>query len=378
MTGLLSLTVQANSGTWQSPGFYQFTADTTGKYEIVVEGAAGGYDEAIRGATYTDYSGVVHDYAYGLGYIGHGGRIAGYYNMTAGQTVYITVGGQGGQNRGGYNGGGAGANGSWGGGGASCVYNTQRGGGQLQAYKDYVNEIVAVAGGGGGLGTGWRNTTNATFLTGSGFSYGDQGQAITYNGPDNFAQKNNMAVPGSTNTQGYAFGLGQTCRGIYNMGYGGGGGSGMMGGYAGVDGRGGYFNSTGDVRQYTGQANSSFWLGDPQPKSGYEFLHWIKTDNTGNTSIVPRGGRNVQYDWQTTTYKAVWKAPLTLTADNVGSGMIQLYVNEPDDFNKYYRIKKQTDNVNWSYISDTSSWIQNNSGSGNIYSTQQQQCVPGN
>ena len=49
--------------------------------------------------------------------------------MTAGQTVYITVGGQGGKNSGGYNGGGAGANGSWGGGGASCVYNTSRGGG---------------------------------------------------------------------------------------------------------------------------------------------------------------------------------------------------------------------------------------------------------
>ena len=80
----MSLAVQANSGTWQSPGVYQFTADTTGKYEVIVEGAAGGYDEAIRKATYTDNLGKVHDYAYNLAYLGHGGRIAGYYNMTAG------------------------------------------------------------------------------------------------------------------------------------------------------------------------------------------------------------------------------------------------------------------------------------------------------
>lgn len=426
LTSLLSLAVQANSGTWQSPGVYQFTADATGKYEVIVEGAAGGYDEAIRTATYTDNLGKVHDYAYNLGYLGHGGRIAGYYNMTEGQTVYIAVGGQGGKNSGGYNGGGAGANNSWGGGGASCVYTAKRGDGQLQNYAEYKNEIVAVAGGGGGMGTGWKNTTNATFLCGSGYSYGDQGQAITYNGEADFSDRGNLATPGSTNTQGYAFGKGQACRGIYNMGYGGGGGSGMMGGYAGVDGRGGgaagagyygklystfgsaiqsleyngkvsikyvgavqqtiiidpnnggQFNGVSQVKQYQGQANQNFWLGDPQPKSGYEFLYWIKTTNTGVQSTVAKGGRNVQYDWQTTTYKAVWKAPLTLTATNVGTGMVQLYLNEPDDFNKYYRIKKQTDNRNWSYISDTSSWIENKSGSGNISSTQQQQCVPGN
>ena len=276
------------------------------------------------------------------------------------------------------------------------------------------------------MGTGWRNTTNATFLTGSGFSYGDQGQAITYNGPDNFSSQNNMAVPHSTNSQGYAFGQGQTCRGIYNMGYGGGGGSGMYGGYAGVDGRGGgaagagyygktygwfgggtqsleydgrveikyvgavqqaividpnnggQFNGVSEVKQYTGQANSDFWLGDPQPKSGYEFLYWIKTTNTGAKSTIAKGGRTVQYDWQTTTYKAVWKAPLTLTADNVGTGMVQLYINEPDEFNKYYRIKKQTDNANWQYINDTSSWISDTNKSGNVNSNTSQNMIAGN
>lgn len=117
-----------------------FTASQTGKYKVTLNGAAGGWPADMD------------DYHKTYNYIGRGGEIVGYINLRAGDTLYVTVGGQGGKNTGGYNGGGSGVNGSYGGGGATAVYTSLIGDGQTTNYENSTEKIVAVAGGGGGVG----------------------------------------------------------------------------------------------------------------------------------------------------------------------------------------------------------------------------------
>lgn len=152
---------------------------------------------------------------------GYGGYTSGYKWITAGTTLYIAVGGQGqhgssGRNsRGGWNGGGSGSKdgeddeGAGGGGGATHVaIGTNRG--VLANYASYRNEIIAVAGGGGG-----REYDYA-----SGYGGGEQG------GEDS---RGNIA----TQTSGYAFGKGGNGSGSGDDSDGvAGGGGGWYGGYA--------------------------------------------------------------------------------------------------------------------------------------------------
>ena len=99
-------------------------------------GAQGGNGQ---GYAYTFYSPVVYDVLGGNG--GNGNRVQATLTVTPGETLYVYVGGQGGQTSGGYNGGGNTGNTGGGGGGASDV---------RQAGSGLGNRVVIAGGGGGG------------------------------------------------------------------------------------------------------------------------------------------------------------------------------------------------------------------------------------
>lgn len=134
---------------------------------------------------------------------GNGGYSVGYKELTAGETIYIVVGGQGGTSisatggTGGYNGGGVGGNtyATWfstaagGGGGATHIAKAD---GLLKTFNANRSAVLIVAGGGGGGGSD-RLTAGA----GGGTS---GGSATAYDG---------AVIQGGTQTEGYAFGEGQ-------------------------------------------------------------------------------------------------------------------------------------------------------------------------
>ena len=187
-----------------------WTAPHTGTYTLQVYGAQGG-----------------SNYVAG----GQGGYAGGdLTNWTAGGSLYVCVGGQGGADRsnrgnafdGGYNGGGSTAGaydwGGGGGGGATHIATTSRGSGLLADYTSNRSEVLIVAGGGGG----------------SGFSVGGTGGGET--GGHGYCNQSAESFhgrysAGGTQTTGYAFGTGQNA--IYSSDDGsGGGGGGWYGGYS--------------------------------------------------------------------------------------------------------------------------------------------------
>ncbi|MBU2781987.1 hypothetical protein HAP99_02130, partial [Acidithiobacillus caldus] len=113
------------SVTYTTPGTYEVTVPTcaTGA-SVTVEGAAGG-----AGNIYTDTVG------------GSGASISGAFPVSAGETLYIVVGGGGGAE-------GTAGNGSGGGGGLSGIFDGTPGSGTA----------IVVAGGGGGGGNPDKNT----------------------------------------------------------------------------------------------------------------------------------------------------------------------------------------------------------------------------
>ena len=146
------LTYGLNEGAKQEQSFsydankkvQTFTPLYTGFYYIEAWGAAGGKD-ATRG--------------------GYGGYLKGYVYLMEGQTIYIALGGKGGDNLvmsqtpanavGGWNGGARPGSGnstgySGAGGGCTSIYTNLRGDGQLSNYANYKNEVIMVAGGGAG------------------------------------------------------------------------------------------------------------------------------------------------------------------------------------------------------------------------------------
>lgn len=165
-----------------------WTCPATGTYKLEVWGAQAGYN-------YYDWE---HRSANGA----QGGYASGTMNITKGTTLYICVGGRGGSTStwdpgaGGYNGGGAGGRGEShsagagsGGGGATHIATTNRG--VLSNYVSSQNEVLIVAGGGGGC-------------------------AYACNGS-----------PGGDGSRTYQFGQGQNgIAGVWNAHEGGGGGGG--------------------------------------------------------------------------------------------------------------------------------------------------------
>ena len=186
-------------------GEQTYTASKSGIYFIETWGASGG-------CSLTDGKQTCKD-------IGYGGYSSGTISLTAGNTLYINVGGKGtdgirdSDSPGGYNGGG---NGVWdtdddesagGGGGATHIALRT---GLLSTLENYKNDIIMVSGGGGGK--------SYTFVAGSGGGY--KGAITSHTNQSEISQD-----------KGYLFGKGQDANGAISI-YGvAGGGGGFYGGY---------------------------------------------------------------------------------------------------------------------------------------------------
>lgn len=388
-----------------------FTASQTGKYKVTLNGAAGGHEKG-KGSL-----------------VGTGGYFEGYLNLNAGDVIYIAVGGQGGQNHGGWNGGGQASNNAYGGGGATSAYTQLIGDGQLVNYKDSKQSIIAVAGGGGGIAQHWvvasvnyyKNYIDAVGIS-SGYVGIASGARYDSVGRDFYAM-------GATQNSGYAFGKGQqTLSTCVNNGTGGAGGGGYYGGFASVDGMAGGAGGSGtnfklyDVQEGTrsygngsasityigayeqtiivdpnkcgtydgsqtaitlkGSAGSSYYIGTPQPASGYTFMGWQKIDKSGIQNIG--NSASGTYGFETVTYKAIWKDSLTLYPSmitgqgNTGYSM-NLYLKENDEYNKSYNVLYQTNNQTWNLLNATSEGFQFQNGTerGSLQSNGQIQMKSG-
>ena len=226
-----------------------------GTYKLECYGARGGYNGGL------------------------GGKSIGYYVAKIPTTLYIVCGGQGANNSGttygagGYNGGGRGGNSSngyaagAGGGGATHIAITNRG--ILANYSSYKNEVLIVAGGGGGAGS-W-------YGSGNGYGGGLSGNNVSaYNG---------VIVQGGTQTTGYAFGQGQP-GGNANGGSGGsegngGGGGGWYGGYA--------YQATGSNTNCVGAGGSGYIGGVLDTVTINNVIYTSTTTgniNTGNGYVI--------------------------------------------------------------------------------------------
>ncbi len=220
----------------------------TANQQVFAKTEAGGYSYTVPagcGGTYTlqvygAQGGKVH-----ISDGGAGGYAYGNMNLTAGQTIYIFVGGQGptcGVSTAAYNGG-TGGSGSCdfsrtgdeitgGGGGATHMATTNRG--ELKNYNSYRGEVIIVAGGGGGGHgyKGWNSDGGYERNTAGGAGGGTSGGTTSHSG-SGFGVGGTQATAGGSGGFGYGsstgggggwFGGGQAG----NAGAAGGGGSGYL------------------------------------------------------------------------------------------------------------------------------------------------------
>ena len=146
-------------------GIQSYTIPTTGLYKLEVWGASGGDAECYKGN----------------GYGGAGGYSYGYALLTAGDTLYVVVGGRGGNGVGagggaGFNGGGTTANNQeWysgcGGGGGGATHIATRSG--TLAALGSTSGLLIVAGGGGGGSAQKYNDGSSHGGSGGGLNGGD-------------------------------------------------------------------------------------------------------------------------------------------------------------------------------------------------------------
>jgi hypothetical protein len=164
---------------------------------------------------------------------GLGARATGTYAVTPGETLYIYVGGRGGQPAGGFNGGGSGGSDTLGNGGGGGGASDVREGGSALA-----NRIIVAGGGGGKSGGGNAGGDGGTpdGTTGGGSGYSGQGATISAGGAGGAGDE----TGGQAGTQAG----GGSGGGVFYAGYGGGGGG---GGYYGGGGG-------GDAYDYNGLA----------------------------------------------------------------------------------------------------------------------------
>ncbi len=214
------------SGTWNAGGIYTyrlsktivstfgytgstqiFTAPYTGTYKLEVWGAAGGqgWPGGVRG---------------------YGGYSYGNIKLTLGQKIYIYVG----QIANSYNGGGLG---QAPGGGATHIATTSRG--ELKNYVSYQNEVLIVAGGGGGVEWGGNGGSGGGLSGSSGKSEASD-QTVSASAPGGSQLSGGTSVApdasvwGGTNTLVNGD-FGQGGCGYTNISdYGAGGGGGWYGG----------------------------------------------------------------------------------------------------------------------------------------------------
>ncbi len=196
-----------------------FTANYTGYYQLEVWGASGGIKV---------YAGTIYD--------GYGGYSTGSVYLTANQTIYITIGGQGNTTTspgtivaGGYNGGGQGysytdSRGGASGGGATHIATTT---GLLSSLSSNQSNILIVAGGGGGAD---QCCAGYTKYAGNGGGYlGTNGVYVS-----TYAYGGTQSAGGTGSFSG-SFGQGANCTSNDCAG----GGGGFYGGAANIGG-GGY------------------------------------------------------------------------------------------------------------------------------------------
>ena len=213
-----------------------FIVPKTGVYRLETWGAQGGYQYIPGG----DLS-LKDEYSSAFS----GGYSSGLIKLNKSEKLYINVGGAGENNdysdggsatgaAGGYNGGGAGGNsnnrenfpGGSGGGGATHIAMKT---GLLSELSDSLDSILIVSGGSGGY------SLYQEYLTSAGAGGGFEGNSSS----GSIQQSHSFTVLGGTQTQGYAFGLGQTAIGsdtenVISFAQSGrnGGGGGFYGGYA--------------------------------------------------------------------------------------------------------------------------------------------------
>lgn len=277
-----------------------YTVPYTGYYYIEAWGASGGTD-----ATSGGYGGYVKSYTY----------------LTAGQTLYINIGGHGGDsvpmsaatdgqygNSSGWNGGArpgaANDDGGYsgGGGGATSIATTARG--VLVNYSGFRDEVLVVAGGGSGGSASSAGTGGEVLYAGTGTDYKlVQGAGYTHLLCGWFGMGQN---PGSND--------------------GGGGGGGWIGGRRGLDAAG---NSSGGGASFVNTSNSSICVGLTgnnnaghgratisykndmvvlqQPvREGYRFTGWKKS-GPGTVLTTQDGQTAFTYAEGLTTLTAMWE-----------------------------------------------------------------------
>jgi hypothetical protein len=233
------------SGTYTSSGTTQYiTVGTTGTYDITAYGAQGGTG---------GYNNQINTTKIGVGgQAGLGAKIGGDFSLTAGDTLEIVVGGQGGH--GDYTGGGSG-----GGGGGTFVFDL----------RGTVTTTLLIAGGGGGGGetVNFDNGDGTSTLNAGGAGVAGGGYGGTGNGGAGYSQGGGAGGGAGVMSNGGnalfgAFGGGHFSggNGYGGGGYGGGGGAsqggGGGGGFTGGDGAGGYRGGGGGT-SYINAAGSS-------------------------------------------------------------------------------------------------------------------------
>ena len=201
-------------------GYYNWTVPATGRYQILVEGAAG--------AAYSSYAG------------GRGASVTVEWNLTSGQVLKVFVGQEG-----------TAASYGSGGGGASGVF----------AVSGSPATILAMAGGGGGgsyAGAGNPGLTGSSGANSGGVTGGSNGAGGDYGnypgdcgwGSGGGGYSGDGAGPGGRSyTNG---GVGSATVGCYAVGYGGFGAAGGGAGSFGGGGGGGYSGGAGGQYRYGG------------------------------------------------------------------------------------------------------------------------------
>lgn len=206
---------------------HEFVAPVNGNYLIKLWGADGDSD---MGAKSYGFNEQINPHTTGVG--GGGGYTEGVVYLQEGQTIYLALGFRNDMsNKRSYNGGGKGFGASYGyragGGGAASCYLSEKGKGEIVDYNDYQDQIIMIAGGGGGAedfyAPSWQNyycNTNACST-----SYGGNGG----NEPTGGTSSGAIGIGG-----GYQFGIGQDY-GSYENASSGAGGGGLYGGSAAND-----------------------------------------------------------------------------------------------------------------------------------------------
>ena len=189
-----------------------FIVPTTGTYKLEVWGAQGGYAQTSE--------------AFG----GYGGYSRGLIKLNKKDSLYVIVGGSGGNGddystikvyTGGYNGGGnSKSDGAtvWGaGGGATSIQNSLIEDGQLKNYSNNISNILIVSGGGGGAGWHYK-----AYLTNQKSPYNPHsgGSGGGFVGSNGITEKDSLALGGTQSEYGAN---GNTNKVISNAGFGYGG-----------------------------------------------------------------------------------------------------------------------------------------------------------